>query len=167
MSVIQNPMIYLVMGVSGCGKSTIGSLLAEKLDAIFLDGDDFHPPANVAKMASGTPLNDADRIPWLQEIRRSMDEQVANSQQTVYACSALKQKYRDILSGPEEDVTFVYLKGTVEEIQERLQARSGHFMPATLLQSQFDALEEPDEAISVSIQGTPEEIVQAILKEGC
>lgn len=166
MSTTLNPLIYLVMGVSGCGKSTIGSLLAEKLDAIFLDGDDFHPPANVAKMASGTPLNDADRIPWLQEIRRSMEEQVANSQQTVYACSALKQMYRDILSGPNQDVTFVYLKGTVKEIQERLQARSGHFMPTTLLQSQFDALEEPDEAISVSIQGTPEEIVQAILKGG-
>lgn len=156
--------IYLVMGVSGCGKSTIGSLLATKLDAIFLDGDDFHPPANVAKMASGTPLNDADRIPWLQEIRKSMDEKVANGQKAVYACSALKQMYRDILSGPDEDVTFVYLKGTVKEIQERLQARSGHFMPTKLLQSQFDALEEPLEAITVSISGTPGEVVSNIME---
>lgn len=151
--------IYLVMGVSGCGKSTIGALLAERLDATFLDGDDFHPPANVAKMASGTPLNDADRIPWLREIRKSMDKQIANKQKAVYACSALKQMYRDILAGPDQNVTFVYLKGTVKEIQERLQARSGHFMPTTLLQSQFDALEEPQDAIAVSIMGTPEEIV--------
>lgn len=151
--------IYLVMGVSGCGKSTIGALLAERLDATFLDGDDFHPPANVAKMASGTPLNDADRIPWLREIRKSMDKQIANKQKAVYACSALKQMYRDILASPNQDVTFVYLNGSLEEIQERLQARSGHFMPTKLLQSQFDALEEPQDAIAVSIMGTPEEIV--------
>lgn len=162
MSTNRNTQIYLVMGVSGCGKSTIGSLLAGKLDAIFLDGDDFHPPANVSKMASGSPLNDTDRIPWLQEIRKSMDEQIANGQSAVYACSALKQMYRDILAGPDQDVTFVYLKGSMEEIQERLQARSGHFMPGTLLQSQFDALEEPQNAIAVSIQGTPEEVVTNI-----
>lgn len=161
---MNHKLVYLVMGVSGCGKSTIGSLLATKLDATFLDGDDFHPPANVAKMASGTPLNDADRIPWLQEIRKSMDEQIANRQYAVYACSALKQMYRDILAGPDKDVTFVYLKGTLQEIQERLQARSGHFMPANLLQSQFDALEEPQEAITVSIMGTPEEVVTNIME---
>lgn len=157
--------IYLVMGVSGCGKSTIGSLLADRLGAVFLDGDDFHPPANVSKMASGTPLNDEDRIPWLQEIRASMDAQLAGKQSAVYACSALKQMYRDILAGPEDDVTFIYLKGSAKEIQQRLQARSGHFMPATLLQSQFDALEEPTDAISVSINGTPEEIVESIQQQ--
>lgn len=143
-------MIYIVMGVSGCGKSTIGAALAEKLVCPFFDADDFHPPGNIAKMANGQALNDEDRWPWLSLLAdKIVDWQQSGS--AVLACSALKQSYRDILSkNGESDVVFVYLAGTREVIYNRLEQRKGHFMAADLLQSQFDTLEVPVNHIGMS-----------------
>ncbi|WAJ72270.1 gluconokinase [Catenovulum adriaticum] len=157
-------MIYIVMGVSGCGKSSIGQLLADKLDLAFYDGDDFHPQSNVEKMSSGIALNDQDRKPWLE----AMAQHMLNWQQqggAVLACSALKQSYRDILQSTlGEQVKFVYLKGSKALIGERLAARQGHFMAASLLDSQFNTLEAPEDAIIAPIELTPEQIVNQILK---
>ena len=153
------------MGVSGCGKTSIGKLLAEKLDVPFYDGDDFHPELNVEKMRSGKPLNDKDRYPWLAALANQiskMDQQNGG----VLACSALKQTYRDIL---EEEagakVTFVYLKGGRKLIADRLSDREGHYMPAELLDSQFKDLEEPGDAVTVLISQTPEKIVEEIISK--
>jgi gluconokinase len=139
-------MIVLLMGVCGCGKSTVGRALAAELDWPFLDADTLHPQANVAKMASGMPLTDADRWPWFDRVVAEMGRHT----RVVVACSALKQAYRDRLAngGP---VRFVYLKGDAETIAPRLAGRTGHFMPPTLLASQFATLEEPDDAIVVDI----------------
>lgn len=160
---MSNATIFYVMGVSGCGKSTIGKLLASKLNIPFFDGDDYHPKANVKKMASGNPLNDKDRQGWLDSLNRLSKEHHKTG--AVTACSALKKSYRKIL---EKDVSnqtiFVYLKGSFDEISERLQARKDHFMPPGLLRSQFKTLEEPDTAITVSISKTPEEIVTEVIE---
>ena len=143
-------MTVLLMGVSGSGKSTIGRALAAELDWPFLDADTLHPPANVAKMASGIPLTDEDRWPWFDRIVAEMRRYAAAGNHVVIACSALKQAYRDRLEsgGP---VRFVYLKGDAETIAPRLAGRAGHFMPPSLLASQFATLEEPDDAIVVDI----------------
>jgi carbohydrate kinase (thermoresistant glucokinase family) len=143
-------MIALLMGVSGSGKSTVGRALAAELDWLFLDADTLHPQANVAKMASGIPLADADRWPWFDRIVAEMRRYAAAGRNVVIACSALKQAYRDRLAkgGP---VRFVYLKGDAETITPRLAGRTGHFMPPSLLASQFATLEEPDDAIVVDI----------------
>ncbi len=158
-------MIYVVMGVSGCGKSSIGQLLADKLNVKFYDADDFHSASSVEKMSNGIPLNDDDRLPWLTSLAEHMVEW--NRQGGgVLACSALKQKYRDWLSQHQpEQVTFVYLKGSFELISNRLAERKGHFMNANLLTSQFETLEEPTEGIIVSIEPQPEQIVEQILQE--
>ena len=152
----------ILMGVSGCGKTTIGEQLADKLGIPFYDGDDFHPEKNVEKMQSGEPLNDQDRLPWLVKLA----EQISLMNREgggVIACSALKQAYRNILIGaPGADVTFVYLKGDQELIADRLSEREDHYMPADLLDSQFDDLEEPEDAITVSIDQEPDEIVDEI-----
>ena len=153
--------LYIVMGVSGSGKSTVGKQLADQLGIAFHDGDDFHPAANVAKMQSGQSLNDADRAPWLQEINSfAMKKLVVTS--IVIACSALKNHYRELISDGIP-ITFIYLKGSKALITDRLQQRKGHFMPTSLLDSQFETLEEPNDAVIVSIDQPISEIVKSIL----
>ena len=161
---MDKPLIYIVMGVSGCGKSTIGKLLAATLKIPFFDGDDFHPEANVQKMASGLPLNDEDRKGWLQKLNEIAIEHKASG--AVIACSALKETYRNTLKeNLEQQMVFVYLKGTFEEINARLKERQGHYMPIELLKSQFETLEAPADEIQVSINHSPDEIISEILDE--
>jgi carbohydrate kinase (thermoresistant glucokinase family) len=154
---------FIVMGVSGCGKSTIAQLLAESIGADFIDADDFHPADNKTKMAAGVPLDDSDRWPWLDALNKLLRDRAAHRQTTVLACSALRQAYRDVLARELETATFIYLAGSKAEIQARMEARSGHFMPSTLLDSQFATLEEPTDAIRISIVQSPEKIVAEIL----
>jgi gluconokinase len=160
-------MILIAMGVSGCGKTTIGELLAARLGCDFADADSFHSQANKDKMHKGIPLTDEDRWPWLKAIRASIEEKQADGTTHVYACSALKRVYRDILRDGDTDVTFVYLKGTPELLQERIKTRKGHFFDPKLLQSQLDTLEPPgpDEAIEADIALSPEQIVDKVLNE--
>ncbi len=150
------------MGVTGSGKTTVGNLLAERLECGFSDADDFHPPANVEKMRSGTPLQDEDRWPWLAALRKAIDGWQEQGVSHIVACSALKHAYRQILS-PDDDVVFVFLKGSADVIGPRLKARQGHYMNPDLLGSQFDALEEPVDAVTVDIAKTPEEIADDVL----
>jgi gluconokinase len=155
------------MGVSGCGKSTIASMLAHRLNWIFEEGDWFHPPSNVEKMHSGVPLTDEDRWPWLHGIAAWIDATRRVGNHGTIACSALKRAYRDILLGNRPDVRIVYLKGERDLIARRLAARDGHFMPPSLLDSQFATLEEPqpdERPIVVSIVPHPREIVEEIVK---
>jgi gluconokinase len=159
--------ILVVMGVSGCGKTTIAMKLAERLGWQVLEGDRLHPPANIAKMSAGVPLDDDDRRPWLEAIAAEIDVWRANGASGSVACSALKRAYRNILIGPRTDVDLVYLKGSPALIAERMAARRGHFMPAGLLDSQFAALEEPGEAerpIVVSIEPPADAIVDAVIE---
>ena len=145
-------MIVVVMGVSGSGKSAVGQALAAALGWPFVEGDDYHPPGNVAKMAAGTPLNDDDRWPWYDRLAAEMAAILARGGNAVLACSALKQSYRDRLARvakKEGDVRFVYLKGDYDTIAARLSARQHRYMPASLLGSQFATLEEPADAIVV------------------
>jgi carbohydrate kinase (thermoresistant glucokinase family) len=143
-------MIVVLMGVCGCGKSTIGRALAAELDWPFLDADTVHPQANVAKMAAGIPLTDKDRWPWFDRIVAEMRRHAAAGKHVVIACSALKQAYRDCLASGGS-VRFVYLKGDAKTIGPRLAGRTGHFMPPSLLESQFATLEEPAAAIVIDI----------------
>jgi gluconokinase len=158
-------MILIAMGVSGAGKTKIGEMLAQRLACSFTDGDAFHSEANKEKMRHGIPLTDEDRWPWLRTIRAAIEEKQRAGETAVFTCSSLKRAYRDILRGGDSDVCFVYLKGSFEVLRERLKARTGHFFDPSLLQSQLDALEEPDndEAITVSIELTPEAIVDSVL----
>jgi carbohydrate kinase (thermoresistant glucokinase family) len=161
----NRPVIVVVMGVSGSGKTTVASLLAATFGWPFQEGDKLHPPANVEKMSRGTPLTDADRLPWLHKIAEAIDDWRAHGQSGVVTCSALKRSYRDIIIGSRPDVRLVYLKGSPDLIHRRMAQRHGHFMPATLLDSQFSTLEEPspdENAIVVDIGGQPEEIVREI-----
>jgi gluconokinase len=135
------PPVLVLMGVSGCGKSTVAGLLAGRLGWDFEEGDDLHPAANVDKMATGHPLDDEDRWPWLANVAEWIGEHTDAGRPGIVTCSALKKSYRDVLRG--ERVVFVYLAGTREQIARRLAARHGHYMPASLLDSQFDALEPP------------------------
>lgn len=152
------------MGVSGCGKTVIGNLLSKKLKLPFYDGDDFHPEINISKMESGKPLNDEDRLPWLRQLADKMEQLDKQGRGAILACSALKKSYRNILRrNPDTDIRFVYLKGDRELIAQRLSEREKHFMPAELLDSQFRALEEPEQAITATINGTPDEIAQEII----
>lgn len=156
--------IYIIMGVSGCGKSTIGMLLAEELGIPFFDGDDYHPEANVTKMASGSALNDKDREGWLHALNDLALEHKSSG--AVIACSALKESYRIALrKNLEDEMVFVYLQGSFSEIYARLQERKGHYMPIELLKSQFETLEEPKDAIEVSINHSPKVIINEILKK--
>ncbi len=143
-------MIVVLMGVCGCGKSTIGRALAAELDWPFLDADTVHPQANVAKMAAGIPLTDEDRWPWFDRIVAEMRRHAAAGKHVVIACSALKQAYRDRLA-TGGSVRFVYLKGDAKTIGPRLAGRTGHFMPPSLLESQFATLEAPAAAIVIDI----------------
>jgi carbohydrate kinase (thermoresistant glucokinase family) len=141
-------MIALLMGVCGCGKTTVGQALAKELGWSFIDADDLHPTSNVAKMASGVPLTDEDRWPWYERISAELRDAASAGRHVVLACSALKQAYRDRLAHGV-DLRVVYLKGTRETIEPRLASRRGHFMPASLLASQYATLEEPRDAIVV------------------
>jgi carbohydrate kinase (thermoresistant glucokinase family) len=163
----RNPSVVVVMGVSGCGKSTIASMLAHRLNWIYEDGDWFHPQSNVRKMHAGEPLTDEDRWPWLHGIAAWIDASRRVGNHGTVACSALTRAYRDILVGERRDVRIVYLKGERDLIARRLAARDGHFMPPSLLDSQFAALEEPqpdEHPIVVSIVPHPREIVEEIVK---
>ena len=155
----------VVMGVSGSGKSTIAALLAERLGWPMAEADEFHPETNIAKMASGIPLTDVDREPWLRSLRDWISEQDAEGRSTVVTCSALKRSYRDLLRGATSRVRFVHLSGTREVIGARLAGRSGHFMPPSLLDSQFADLQPlgaDEDGITVDVDAAPEEIVDAV-----
>ena len=155
---------YVVMGVSGCGKTSVGTAFAAAIGARFFDGDDLHPPENVAKMSRGEPLNDDDRRPWLLRIAETLK---AAEGSIVIGCSALKRRYRDwIRTGAEAPVTFLHLAGSRDVIARRMAERKDHFMPLSLLDSQFAALEPPGEdekAVTVDIDQTPERIVAELL----
>ena len=156
-------MIVIMMGPEGVGKTTVGGLLARELGWRFEDADDFHPPANIEKMARGIPLTDADRAPWLEALHEAIVQWDAEGRNVVLACSALERGYRARLA-ENADVKFVYLKGTYELIAARLRARHGHFAHEDLLASQFAILEEPEDAITVDASRTPEEIVAEVRK---
>jgi gluconokinase/shikimate kinase len=159
----QHPVL-VIMGVSGSGKSTVAGLVASRLGWNLAEGDDLHPPANVAKMHSGQPLTDDDRWPWLESIADWIRAHTASGIPGVITCSALKKRYRDVLRG--EGVVFVFLEGTKDRISDRLASRHGHFMPPALLASQFEALEAPTEDenfISLCVTATPAEEAQEII----
>ena len=159
----MTPSIVYIMGVAGSGKSTIAKKLSVDTGIPFFDADDFHPSANKEKMRAGQPLNDDDRKDWLTRINDLAKEQ-SQKAGAIIACSALKEKYRIALSeGIEIPVYWILLQGSFELIQERMKARKEHFMPASLLQSQFDTLETPADAIVMDIKNTPEDIVADIL----
>ncbi len=154
---------YVIMGVTGCGKSTIGRLLGERLEVPFFDGDDYHPEANVQKMSSGIPLTDEDRFPWLKILNAEISNWNTNSGATL-ACSALKEDYRKIISD-DENVEFIYLNSSKELIKRRLTSRQNHFMPSSLIDSQFDTLEEPNDALWVDASLSEQEIVDFIFNK--
>lgn len=162
------PFAIVVMGVSGCGKTTVARALAGRLRWDFVEADTFHPAANVEKMRSGVPLTDDDRWPWLDAIAAHIANARANGKPCIVACSALKRAYRQRLAGGRGDVRFVYLRGTYETIADRLAGRMGHYMPPSLLRSQFDALEEPvaeEGPLIVSIDSPVETIVEELAQK--
>ena len=156
--------LVIVMGVSGCGKTTVGRALAERLNATFLDADDFHPGANVAKMRVGTPLNDEDRAPWLATLNRELRTRGDHGEAVVLACSALKKKYRAAITVDLPPARWIFLDGSFELIAARMRERPNHYMPESLLRSQFDALERPEDAVRIAIELSPAERVLAALR---
>jgi carbohydrate kinase (thermoresistant glucokinase family) len=161
-----SPIILIVMGVSGSGKTTVAAMLAGRLNWRFQEGDALHPQANVDKMHHGVPLTDADRMPWLDSIAALIDRWNAEGVSGIIACSALKRAYRERIRAGRPAVELIYLRGARELVSSRITQRMGHFMPASLLASQFETLEEPgkdEPAITVDIGGSPSQIVEAIL----
>ena len=156
-------MVLILMGVTGAGKTTVGTLLASSLGWPFVDADAFHSPASIAKMKRGIALTDADRAPWLAALRTTITRWIAESRNTILACSALKGSYRESLA-VSPDVRFIYLKADQPEITNRLRQREGHFATEELLSSQFATLEEPVDALTVDALASPEAIVAEILK---
>jgi gluconokinase len=156
------PMVIIVMGVTGAGKTTVGRRLAADLGWRFHDADDFHPEANKAKMHAGIPLTDEDRWPWLRALRGVIEQALADGAGAVVTCSALKRAYRDVLAGGLDGVRYVHLTGDPRVLEARLAGRRGHFMNPALLESQIATLETPDEAIEVDVALTPAEQVAAI-----
>lgn len=165
MASTEKPKVIVVMGVSGSGKTTIGSLLATRLGAVFADADDFHSAENKAKMHAGTPLTDEDRAPWLHTLNDVLRDWLKKNTAGVLACSALKNSYRDILSAGTRpgEVAFLWLDGSPQLIEKRLQARQGTFMNPALLGSQFATLEPPADALRVVNDRSPAEVVDEIL----
>lgn len=156
--------ILFIMGVSGCGKSTIGSLLSKHLSRPFFDGDDFHPRENVKKMSAGVPLTDEDRVEWLERLNTLAIKNKTNG--AIIGCSALKESYRYLLEKDiEQHTAWIFLHGNFQEIWQRMQRREDHFMPVALLESQFNTLEPPQDALWVSIDQSPDKMVNQILKE--
>lgn len=153
----------VVMGVSGCGKSTVGSALADRLGWRFADGDDFHPSANVEKMRAGVPLDDADRAPWLARLNAMLRESAAAGRPVVLACSALRQRYRDALAEGLPGLRFVHLAGSAALIGDRLAARRHRYMPAALLASQFATLEPPADALTLDVAEPVDALVEAVV----
>ena len=163
---IALPVVLVLMGVSGCGKTTVAQILAERLHWAFEEGDALHPAANVAKMAVGHPLDDADRAPWLAKVADWVDARLDAGESGVVTCSALKRSYRALIDRRGARIVFVYLHGSRALIAERLGGRHGHFMPSTLLDSQFATLEEPgadEPALRVEIGAPPEAIADAVV----
>ncbi len=156
-------MIIILIGPMGCGKTTVGKLLAEQVGWPFADGDDFHPPENVDKMRQGIPLQDSDRLGWLTTLRRHIELQIQANTNLVLACSALKQSYRDLLGIDQQQVVSVYLKGSAELLKKRITHRTHQYMNESLLQSQLQTMEEPDDGLIVSIDATPETICSQII----
>ena len=162
----NNPQAVILMGVAGSGKTVVGMQVARKLDWIFLDADDFHPPANIEKMKHGIPLNDQDRAPWLQRLHDELQRQIAEGHSVILACSALKETYRNVLRDEVSPPKFVYLDVDPETIRDRLQHRTAHFFPKELLESQFAALEKPKDAIIVDarkpLNAVIDQVIQAL-----
>jgi len=159
----MKPRFYIIMGVSGSGKTAVGISLANKLGWDFYDADDFHPSSNIEKMANGVPLTDEDRLPWLDSLHALISKNLQENRQGVLACSALKEKYRQHLIIGNQDMQIVYLKGSFELILSRMAARSEHYMKPAMLQSQFDALEEPNNGLVIDINQSVDVIVQKII----
>jgi carbohydrate kinase (thermoresistant glucokinase family) len=163
----DRPTALIFMGVSGCGKSTIAAAVAKRLGLPMLEGDDLHPPANIAKMSAGTPLTDEDRWPWLHAIAGAIGGWRKAGAEGVVTCSSLRRAYRDVLRDGHGDVLFVYLKGSRALLLDRMQHRTRHFMPASLLDTQIATLEEPGEderAVTVQIGAPVEALLEAVLK---
>ena len=158
------PLVLIFMGVAGSGKTTVAALFAKKTGAVFYEGDDFHPPENVAKMRAGIPLADADREQWLQKLRKIVVGALAKKEFSVLTCSALKEKYRHELTAGDSRVKFVHLTGPPTLIEERLKNRGGHFMPPALLASQLATLEPPTDALVINCAPSPEAIVAELLQ---
>ncbi len=164
--------VLVVMGVSGCGKSTVAQRLSERLGWPFMEGDSLHPEANVAKMAAGRPLDDEDRWPWLDRVADWVEDRLIAGEDGIITCSALKRSYRDVIAqghtGVADGVVFVHLVGQRRTLEERMRGRTGHFMPANMLTSQLETLEPPaedEEAVEVAIELAPEEIVGRVVTE--
>jgi gluconokinase len=157
------------MGVSSSGKTTVGKVIAQRFHAPYVEGDDYHPPANIKKMSAGIPLTDDDRWPWLDAFGKAMHDTAGTKGIAIGACSALRRSYRDrLVAAANEPIVFVYLDGTYEEIDARMKARTGHFMPESLLRSQFATLEPPaadENAIDVPIASTPEMVADVVVKK--
>ena len=160
----MKPRFAVVMGVAGSGKTTVGEALAKRLDWCFYDADGFHPAENVAKMANGTPLTDSDRAPWLAALHALIASSLKENRPGVLACSALKESYRQKLLEGNEDVLIVYLKGSYDLIWSRLSLRQDHYMKPNMLKSQFEALEEPTNALALDVSLPVDEIVEGIVK---
>ncbi|PWS27349.1 gluconate kinase [Pedobacter yonginense] len=162
--------LIIIMGVSGSGKTVIGEAIAQRMNARFVDGDHLHSQRNIDKMASGIPLTDADRLDWLKLVAQVGKKEVAHNHKCVIACSALKKSYRDVIRLENEQLIFIYLKGSFDLIELRLALRQGHYMPKGLLQSQFDALEEPkngeNDVVQVEINQSIPEIINDIFNSG-
>ncbi|MBX3729628.1 MAG: gluconokinase [Candidatus Sumerlaeia bacterium] len=154
-------MIFVVMGVAGCGKTTVGRLLAARLGLPFHDGDDYHPETNVRRMAAGIPLTDEDRLPWLERLAREMARWEADGG-AVLACSALRESYRALLR-TGAPCRFIHLTGSQETVRQRLESRAGHFMKAGLLESQFATFEAPEDALTIDLEQSAEAVVVAIV----
>ena len=162
-------MVIVLVGPMGCGKTTIGQILARQLDWPFYDGDDFHPEANKKKMSAGIALEDSDREPWLQILNELIQEHLAGGRNMILACSALKRKYRELLGVDQKQVYSVFLKGSQALLQQRIEDRSHEYMSKDLLESQLRTLEEPATGLTIDVSGTPEQtsalIVAALIEK--